>query len=76
MILHTAELDDALASISLSKYTVCAGINQTTLRTICNHIAPKLECMLMWSYHKSLCNSLLLMPPSPVPPPQTISSVY
>lgn len=27
MILHTAELDDALASISLSKYTVCAGIN-------------------------------------------------
>lgn len=47
MILHTAELDDALASISLSKYTVCAGINQTTLRTICNHIAPKLECMLM-----------------------------
>lgn len=28
MILHTAEVDDALASISLSEYTVCAGINQ------------------------------------------------
>lgn len=28
MILHTAEVDDALASISSSEYTVCAGINQ------------------------------------------------
>lgn len=28
MILDTAEVDDALASISLSEYTVCAGINQ------------------------------------------------
>lgn len=28
MILHTAEVDDALASISLSEYIVCAGINQ------------------------------------------------
>lgn len=28
MILYTAEVDDALESISLSEYTVCAGINQ------------------------------------------------
>lgn len=28
MILRTDEVDNALANISLSEYTVCAGINQ------------------------------------------------
>lgn len=51
MILRTAEVDSALTNISLSEYTVCAGINQMFNHTVNNiygnHIAPKLECMLM-----------------------------